>query len=90
MNVMKFNFVTRAWTGYKASHELKEAAFQDISHKSSTCQKNDKLICISPIVSDESVCKGDSGMSESRIYTARYITLYNELELSHYRFQSIL
>lgn len=60
-NVMKFNYITRTWEGYKASLQLKEATFQDVSQNSSTCKTNNKLVCISPIVANESVCKGDSG-----------------------------
>lgn len=58
---MNFNYITRTWSGYKASLQLKEATFKDISSESSTCKENNKLICIGPVKEGESVCKGDSG-----------------------------
>ena len=54
VNVMAFNFINRVWEGYKASLQLKEARFKDLSHTSETCKKNNKLICIGPIQNNES------------------------------------
>ena len=59
--VMNFNYITRQWSGYKASLQLKEATFKDVSHTSKICAENPNLICIASITPGESVCKGDSG-----------------------------
>lgn len=53
--------MTHVWQGYKASLQLKEATFRDVSFSSKSCMENSKLICVDSIRGNESVCKGDSG-----------------------------
>lgn len=62
-NVMNYSFLTKKWSGYKASKQLKEATFIDTSKTSSICRENPRLICAASIKKNQpnAVCKGNYG-----------------------------
>ncbi|KAI8328787.1 trypsin-like cysteine/serine peptidase domain-containing protein [Chlamydoabsidia padenii] len=60
---MVFDGIRNTWTGYAPPKSLKEADMKDVSWTALNCFARSDLICINPVTSGDSSCKGDSGGS---------------------------